>query len=230
MSLLLEVIVQSVADARAAALGGADRLEIVREIEREGLTPPSDLVRAIASETDLPLRVMVRESNGFSVAGRRELVMLQNAFAALAEIGVDGAVLGFATDRALDVETTKAIVAVSPSLRVTFHRAFDEAADPQAAISALRAVPQVDRILTTGGFGKWEERCLRLQAYARLAGSDLTVVAGGGIDVPEINSLVGCGFVGEVHAGRAAREPRLPSAPVSAGRVRQLKDAASAVR
>jgi len=230
MSLLLEVIVQSVADARAAALGGADRLEIVREIEREGLTPSLDLVRAIASETDLPLRVMVRESDGFSVADRRELVMLQTAFAAFAEIGVDGAVLGFATNRALDLEMTTAIVAISPSLRVTVHRAFDDAADPAAAISALRALPQVDRILTTGGFGKWEQRCLRLQAYARLAGSDLTIVAGGGIDVAEINSLVGCGLVGEVHTGRAAREPRLPSAPVSAGRVRQLKDAASALR
>ena len=35
MSLLLEVIVQTEADARAAAEGGADRLEVVRAI-RDG--------------------------------------------------------------------------------------------------------------------------------------------------------------------------------------------------
>ena len=35
-SILLEVIVQSVADATEAEAGGADRLEVVREIERDG--------------------------------------------------------------------------------------------------------------------------------------------------------------------------------------------------
>ena len=62
---LLEVIVQSVADAAEAEAGGADRLEVVREIERDGLTPPLDLVRSIIAATSLPLRVMVRESDGF---------------------------------------------------------------------------------------------------------------------------------------------------------------------
>ena len=38
-ALLLEVIVQSEADARAAAEGGADRLEVVRAIRDGGLTP-----------------------------------------------------------------------------------------------------------------------------------------------------------------------------------------------
>ena len=69
MPLLLEVIVQSVEDALAAEAGGADRLEVVREIERDGLSPSLDLVRAISSATRVPLRVMVRESNTFTVSG-----------------------------------------------------------------------------------------------------------------------------------------------------------------
>src|ERR687888_545872 len=95
MPLLLEVIVQSVADARAAARGGADRLEVVRAIGDGGLTPSAALVRAIAAEVSLPLRVMVRENAGFST-NEQELPALRDAVATFAADGVDGVVLGFA--------------------------------------------------------------------------------------------------------------------------------------
>ena len=72
---LLEVIVQTLADAREAARGGADRLEVVRALEDGGLTPPLALVQEIAAEVSLPLRVMVRENAGYSTdasaSGRR---------------------------------------------------------------------------------------------------------------------------------------------------------------
>jgi len=95
MALLLEVIVQSVADARAAARGGADRLEVVRAIRDGGLTPPVALVRGIAAEVSLPLRVIVRENAGYSTNGH-ELPALREAIATFAAESVDGAVLGFA--------------------------------------------------------------------------------------------------------------------------------------
>src|SRR5262245_44731088 len=63
--MLLEVIVQSLDDARAALAGGADRLEVVRAIEDGGLTPPIELVHEIAAHVGLPLRVMVRENAGY---------------------------------------------------------------------------------------------------------------------------------------------------------------------
>ena len=42
---LLEVIVQTIADARAAAEAVSDRLEVVRAIGDGGLTPPLSLVQ-----------------------------------------------------------------------------------------------------------------------------------------------------------------------------------------
>jgi copper homeostasis protein len=223
MPLLLEVIVQSVADARAARRGGADRLEVVREIERGGLTPSIDLVRAIAHETNLPLRVMVRQSDGYSIADSRELTVLQRAIASLTDLGVDGVVVGFARDGTVDLETTKAVISDAP-LNVTFHHAFDDVNDPEAAIETLRTVPQVDRILTAGGRGDWRSRCRRFARYAAVVGSRPIFPAGGGVDDDALGVLAASGCVQEVHVGRAAREPRLPDAPVSALRVRELKD------
>ena len=227
LPLLLEVIVQTVADARAAAAGGANRLEVVREIERGGLTPSLDLVRAISAAVELPLRVMVRETDGFAVAHDGELARLQDAFAALAGLGVDGAVVGFARGGELDLETTAAVLAAAPALHATFHRAFDQALDPCQAIAALRTFPQVDRVLTTGGEGDWHARARQLERYASLAGPTLSVLAGGNLDSDGLRILSASKSVREGHVGRAACDPPVPGAPVSEERVRHLKAAAA---
>lgn len=225
--MLLEVIVQSVADALAAEAGGADRLEVVRDLARDGLTPSPDLVRAIGFSTRLPLRVMVRESDGFTIGSARELGVLQRAVAAFARLGVDGAVVGFARDGALDLDTLQAVLSAAPELPVTLHRAFDAVLDPLAAIDTVAGMPQIDRILTSGGSGSREERCERWRHYTVRARGRMTILAGGGIDEGVLHTLAITGTVREAHVGRAAREPPIPTAPVSAERVRRLREIAS---
>jgi len=227
LPVLLEVIVQSVADACAAATGGADRLEVVRAIDRGGLTPPLGIVRAIAAETGLPLRVMVRETDGFTVADAGELAALQRAVDALASLGVDGVVLGFARAGQVDLPTLHRILSAAPGLHATFHRVFDALDDPAAAIDLLRSVGGIDRILTDGGGGSWQDRCRRWRDYAERAGSGLTILAGAGLDAEAIAAIARAGCVQEVHVGRAARDPAMATAPVSAARVRRLKERAA---
>src|SRR5438034_891911 len=62
----LEVIALTVADARAAERGGADRLEVVRAIEADGLTPAVEMVVLMRDCVRLPLRVMLRSNAGFA--------------------------------------------------------------------------------------------------------------------------------------------------------------------
>jgi copper homeostasis protein len=223
MRLLLEVIVQTVDDVRAAEAGGADRLEVVRDITRDGLTPSIDVVRAIQAVTRLPLRVMVRESDSFTVSGAKELAALRRALEQLATLNVDGVVLGFARGGALDLETTRAVLAGRPAVRVTFHRAFDVVHDPIAALDALREIPQIDRVLTSGGVGNWTARCAALKKYVAHAGHTPTILAGAGIDDAALAVIRSTGVVREVHVGRAARDPQVRHAPVSTDRVRQLR-------
>ena len=221
--MILEVIVQSLADAREAAAGGADRLEVVREIERDGLTPSLDLVRAIQAEVPLPLRVMVRESGGFGISGPEELRALQRTFGILADLGVHGAVVGFARDGRLDLDAIRAVLSAAPSLPVTLHRAFDTVADPLAAIDQALSVAQIDRILTSGGDGDWTARCGRFAQYAAHAGSRLTFLPGGGVDEDALRAFAASGCVSEAHVGKAAREPQESTAAVSAARVAMLR-------
>src|SRR5437867_9992486 len=87
--ILIEVIVQTVTDAKAAEDGGADRLEVVRAIRDGGLTPPLALVEAIASATSLPLRVMLRENSGFETTPD-EIRAMRAAAVELAGMRLDG--------------------------------------------------------------------------------------------------------------------------------------------
>ena len=227
MALLLEVIVQSVADARAAARGGADRLEVVRAIRDGGLTPPVALVRGIAAEVSLPLRVIVRENAGYSTNGH-ELPALREAIATFAAESVDGAVLGFADGGELAIHDTVRVLDAAPAVKATFHRAFDQLRDPLDAIDRLAAIPQIDRILTSGGAGTSAERCERLRTYTGRAHGRLIILAGSSVD-EEMLALIGrTGCVAEVHVGRAARANGGPESPVSAARVARLRELAGA--
>jgi copper homeostasis protein len=200
---------------------------VVREIERDGLTPSLDLVRTLQAEIPLPLRVMVRESDGFGISGPEELRRLQRTIAMLADLGVDGAVVGFARDGRLDLEAIRAVLAAAPHLPVTLHRAFDSVADPLRAIDEALTFPQIDRILTSGGDGDWPARCRRFKEYAARAGSRITFLPGGGVDDQALVGLAASKCVGEAHVGKAAREPQVATAAVSMARVHLLKTIAS---
>ena len=221
MPLLLEVIVTSLEDALAARAGGADRLEIVRDLGAGGLTPSLDLVRAIAAHTGLPLRVMVRENDGYELRPG-ELAALRRAAAGFAALGVDGIVVGFAAAGEPRLDDLARVLDAAAGVRATFHRAFDSLHDPLGAIAALAAVPQVDRILTSGGAGSPAERAARLAAYSERAAAQLTIIAGSEVDDEVLAVLASTGCVREAHVGRAAREAGRRDGPVSVERVRRL--------
>lgn len=219
---VLEVIVCSVADASEAQRGGASRLEVVRDLGRGGLTPSVELVRAIKQAVDLPLRVMVRESDGYGTSGETEVEKLCAAAGCFGELGVDGLVLGFLKQGSIDLGLTARVLASAPNLKATFHHAFEDAVEQLQAVSELKKLPQVDRILSSGGPGKLEERTRRLDAYAHAAAPQITIIAGGGIDDRAIELLKRTTTIREFHVGRAARERFQVAGAVQAELVRKL--------
>jgi copper homeostasis protein len=222
---LLEVIVQSVDDARAAADGGADRLEVVRALDDGGLTPAIALVEAIATAVSLPLRVMLRENAGFALLPGEQR-RLQDAARALQRVGANGIgiVIGFADANGVRMQDVAGVLAAAPDVHATFHRAFDWLTDPDGAIPAIASCAQIDRILTSGGTGTAAERAARLARYAAAAGSRLTILAGGGVDLESAEIFARQKAVREIHIGRAARANDDASGPVAAARVRAIRE------
>src|SRR6185369_9467345 len=166
MTAILEVIVCSLADAIEAERGGAGRLEIVRELKRGGLTPAFELVAEIKERVRIPVRVMLREGDGFGVTTESEIDGLCAAAERFASLEVDGFVIGFLKDGEVDVELTQRVLAHAPSTRATFHHAFEAAQDKSQALIAIKRLPQVDRVLSHGGTDGLDLRVQRLQQYA----------------------------------------------------------------
>lgn len=219
---ILEVIACSVADAIEAQKGGASRLEVVRDLERGGLTPAIELVRAIKEAVDLPLRVMVRESDGFGTTDESEIERLCEAASEFSTVGVDGLVLGFLERGMIDLDLTSRVLTGAPGLSATFHHAFENADDQLQTVTQLKSLPQVDRILSSGGSGKLEKRRARLAAYEQAAAPEIKIIAGGGIDRNAIEILRRTTAIREFHVGRAARQGFNVAGPVQAELVREL--------
>ena len=158
---LIEICVEGVDGALAGAAGGGDRVELCASLLEGGLTPSLGTVRAALAAVRVPVHVMVRPRGGdFLYSSHEHASMLDDA-AALRDLGVPGLGVGYLTeDGAVDAARTAAFVAAAGTAGVTFHRAFDMAADPATALEALIRCG-VRRVLTSG------------QAPTGLAGSPL---------------------------------------------------------
>lgn len=223
---LVEVIVCSVADAVAAAAGGAHRLEIISHFEVGGLTPPLDMVKEIIARVHLPVRVMLRESEDFCLTDEAEKRRLCEAARVFAALPVDGLVCGFLKRRdsgfAIDHELLARVAASAPHVRITFHRAFEELPDPLAAVAELKRHPQVDRILTSGGGTSLAQKISRLAACEHAARPEITLIAGGGMAASTIRVLRAGTLLREFHVGTAVRAGHSIEGPVEAAAVREL--------
>ncbi|MPY87463.1 MAG: hypothetical protein GEU99_06040 [Luteitalea sp.] len=223
--MLLEVIASSVEDAVAAERGGAHRIELVRALDREGLTPPLELVRAVLDAVRIPVRVMLREGAGFRVTGTAETEALEHTARALATLPIDGLVLGWIDEAAqADLSLTARILRSMAPHKATFHRAFDATPDPLRTLDRLKRHEQIDRVLTSGGSGSLAERIARLEQYQRQAGPHITILIGGGIDPPTYHRLRPSSTLREAHVGRAARVPPTTEGTVIASRVAAFFD------
>ena len=72
----LEVCVDSLASARAAVKGGADRLELCSALSIGGLTPYAELLRQIRLESDIPVRCLMRPRAGDFLYTTEEIQMM----------------------------------------------------------------------------------------------------------------------------------------------------------
>lgn len=219
---LLEIIVCSVSDAIEAQRGGAGRLEIIRDLQSGGLTPPLELVQEILDVVTLPVRVMLRESDSYEVTGQDEKEKLFAHARELSELNVNGVVLGFLSRGEIDVPLTESVLSCAPNLSATFHHAFEEAKDPFMAIRVIEQLKQVDRILASGGTGPWTEKIKRLSRYEAEVDSEIEILVGGGVDQQSIGMIRQSTRIREFHVGRAARKPASPEGVVSSELVKAL--------
>ncbi|MEV6674089.1 copper homeostasis protein CutC [Streptomyces sp. NPDC051162] len=228
---ILEVIALTPEDAAAAQAGGADRLELVTDMAADGLTPAVATFAAVRAAVSVPVRVMLRATDGFSAGTAAELSALCDSARALAAEGADEFVLGFLTDDGrADLTAVAALAeAVGPRARWTFHRAIDRAADRDALRKQLADFPGLDTYLTAGSASGVDDGIATLLAEAARAddpGYEPRILVGGGLQLKHVPVLLDAGISG-FHIGGAAR-PSGWAGPVSAAAVGVWREALGA--
>jgi len=225
MSVLLEVIATTVADARAAARAGADRLELVTAMGEGGLTPSVGLIEAVVSAVAIPVNVIVRpHSRSFVYDADDHAVMLRDIRAVKAA-GANGIVIGMLdAQRAIDREGLARVCEAAEGLAITFHRAFDETRDLREALDVLLGFEAVTNVLTSGGKPSVLQAQATIGELVRQAdGSHCTVLAGAGLTVEAVADFVGTTQVRAVHFGSGVRVNGNGLAPVDPAKVAQVR-------
>lgn len=215
--ILLEACVETLPGALAAAEGGAGRVELCVSLEVGGLTPPEALMAECVRRLSIPVFVLARPVPGPFVLSASELSLLLGDIRMAADRGAAGVVAGALTRAgAIDERALEAIVAAAGTLPVTFHRAFDAAADQLSAVEVL-ARNGVARVLTSGGAATAAKGAGRIRALVERAAGRIGILAGGSIRAHNAAALVQATGVTEIHS-------RTPDDPVE---VRALVAAAN---
>lgn len=156
--ILLEIAVESVADAAAAAEAGADRLELCSDLSHHGFTPSPELVRFAAGMSNVRTVAMIRprwlapEAGGVEgfVYGPEDWAQEMDEAERVLEAGAGGLVFGaLDPDGSLNRQQVEQLVSLAAGRETVFHRAIDLTADPACAAEQLADLG-VTRVLTSG--------------------------------------------------------------------------------
>jgi copper homeostasis protein len=223
--IVLEVIATTVDDAKAAARGGADRLELITAMGEGGLTPSIGLIEAVVAAVAIPVNVIVRpHSRSFFYDTDDYAVMLRDVRAAKSA-GANAVVIGMLTQaREVDREGLQRAIDAADGMPLTFHRAFDEARDLHEALDVLLGFDAVTNVLTSGGKPSVLDAEAEIDALLKRAqGSRCTVLAGAGLSVERVADFVRTTRVKAVHFGSGVRIDSKGLAPVDEARVRRVR-------
>ncbi len=153
MAMILEAAVDSLASARAAIRGGADRLELCSALSIGGLTPYPELLAQIRKESSIPIRCLMRPRAGDFLYTADEIHMMAAQIKVLRDLGADGFVMGCLTAEGnLDTEAMAFLLEAAKGCNLTLHRCVDVSRDPcKTYLDAGKL--GIDTVLTSGAAG-----------------------------------------------------------------------------
>ena len=191
MKKILEVCVDSLASAKAAMAGGADRLELCSALAVGGLSPYGELLEQIKATCPLPVRCLMRPRPGDFLYTEDEIELMCAQIRHLRAAGADGFVVGALTpEGALDSRAMERMLDACGDKPVTLHRCIDVAADP-ARVYRTAAALGLDTVLTSGAAASCREGKATLASLLALR-EELNgpeVLIGAGVNAAVIREL-----------------------------------------
>lgn len=205
----LEVCAESVEGAMTAQAAGASRIELCAALSEGGLTPSPALIEAARRALSIKLYVLVRPRGGDFFYSNMDFDIMRADVHFCGKAGADGVVIGALNpDATIDQQRCQSLVDIAKSygMGVTFHRAFDRAADLYAAMETIIAMG-CERILTSGGCPTAQEGASVIGALIRQAQGRISIMAGAGITAENALSIAQATAAAEIHGSFRTLRP-----------------------
>lgn len=201
----LEICIDSVASAQAAAAGGADRVELCAGLPEGGTTPSAGMIGAVRAAFDGGLMVIIRPRGYDFLFSEVEMEIMVHDIAAARKLGADGVVIGCLTpDGQVDGARCHRLLDAAGPLDVTFHRAFDMTRDLPEALEAIAELG-IRRVLTSGGKRDVPAGLAEISALVKQSAGRVSLMPGGGVTELNAAQILDATGASELHL--SARSP-----------------------
>ena len=196
--MIVEVCANSYESAINAELGGANRIELCKDLHLDGITPDDEVVIKTLNKLKIPVFILIRPRAGDFVYINEEFKLMKSDIIKFKKLGCSGIVSGILnTDNTIDIKRTKELIELSRPLEFTFHRAFDKIVDPIKGLEELIEIG-VDRVLTSGQEDSAIKGIKLIEKLIEIATDRIAIMPGSGVKSVNIKEFIAIG-ANEIH-------------------------------
>lgn len=205
MNYRLEICAFNLPSAMIAQQAGADRIELCASPEEGGVTPSPGVIRSARESLRIALYPIIRPRGGDFLYTDEEFRIMLRDIEYCKQVGCNGVVIGLLNpDGTVDQRRCARLVEAAYPLGVTFHRAFDWAANPFEAMETIIRLG-CERILTSGQRPTADEGACLIDELIREADDRIVIMPGSGVRAANIVSLVEKTGASEFHTSARLR-------------------------
>jgi copper homeostasis protein len=189
MPFQLEICAFNLASAIVAQAAGADRIELCASPGEGGVTQSPGVIRTARETLRIAIYPIIRPRGGDFLYSDEEFRIMLRDIEYCKQVGCNGVVIGMLNaDGTVDQGRCARLVEAAYPLGVTFHRAFDWAANP---FEAMETIIQMgcERILTSGQKPTAMEGVELIDQLVREADERIVIMPGSGVRAANIVEL-----------------------------------------
>lgn len=225
---MLEIIVTTPSEARAAEAGGATQLDLKCDFLEAGLTPSAGMIERVCQSVEIPVLAMIRPHARSMVYDADDVAVMCTDIRLGRQLGASGFLLGAITeDGRIDVDAMGAFRDAAQDRSLHVHLAWELTADLGRALETLIDLG-VESVRTTGGgglSGQAEEGVSAIAGFAEQAAGRIAIVPAGGISAENVGRIVRATGLSNAHAGSSVRVPPTATGVVERQEVEKLRRA-----
>ncbi len=203
--MILEIIVTNKKEAIIAQKAGADRLELVRSLDKGGLTPTLKTIKEVTSAVKIPVNVMVRPHDKSFVYSENDFKKIIKSIEEIKKTKANAIVFGSLTSKnIIDEHQLKEVIKAKGKLDIVFHRAFDQTKNFKKNLDIL-IKNKVDGLLSSGLKKNAELGLTNLTNMIKYSKNKITIMPGSGIKYENAYKIKEVSKAKEIHVGTAVR-------------------------